>query len=324
MRRVRSTVLVALVLMLSGTMAWAVCEEKRAFDQVRSNTQQLLTTGLPLSAAQNAGLARGLSQLNVLTIFPKLMASNQTIHAPFLKQMIAEYAAMLSTAGFNRSVLSESNIEKAVQIFEELCTGVQDGQYASESASRRLIFERFDFNFSNPFKGGSGADVRSYFNLSLVFFSLLGLVSLIVICWKTYVLAVPFIENRKHCKIPAKLRLEGGDLLGHVTILGPQGARFVSLEASEFDGLSGLVNTQGMIQIALGGRTYRASFDSIMSEFCVVKFNSPLERRALTDLYARSEIVTRFASGSVILSKPKTAKNTVKRPKPKMQKAPAL
>ena len=67
-----------------GSIASALCEEKRAFDQVRAQTKAFFVIGAPLSEAQNRLLGRGLSQLNLLTIFPGLAANNQTMHAPFL------------------------------------------------------------------------------------------------------------------------------------------------------------------------------------------------------------------------------------------------
>ena len=163
-----------------GSIASALCEEKRAFDQVRVQTKAFFVTGAPLSEAQNRLLGRGLSQLNLLTIFPVLAANNQTMHAPFLNRILDEFAVLQLSGRRNAQVLSARNIEKAAQIFEELCASPQLINQASIGGNKRLILERFEFNFTNPFRGWTGADARSYFNLSLVFFVLLGLISLIV------------------------------------------------------------------------------------------------------------------------------------------------
>jgi len=73
----------------------AACEEKRAFDQVRVLIGATLATGVPLGNSSRDGLARAVSQLNILAIFPVLAANNQAMHAPFLKNVLDEVALLV-------------------------------------------------------------------------------------------------------------------------------------------------------------------------------------------------------------------------------------
>ena len=328
MRRVQSVVFILFLCTSAvfGSAALALCEEKRVFDQLRAQTNAFFTTGTPLNAAQNNGLARGLSQLNLLTIFPILAANNQTMHAPFLNKVLSEFAVLQRSGRRDVQVLNVRNIEKTAQIFEELCANSQVINQATIGVNERLILERFDFNFTNPFRGWTGADVRSFFNLSLVFFVLLGLISLIVFFWKAYVLAFPFLENRRHCKIPANLIVEGTEVVGHVTTLGPFGARFIPMQNDEYAGSINAQSEMCIAQFASGSQVFAVSLQSVMSELSVIAFHDKLDRNTLNDLYETSEVPTRFASNSVVPSR-SSSQSSKRRIKPsghKIRKAPAL
>ena len=309
-----------------GSIASALCEEKRAFDQVRAQTKAFFGTGAPLSEAQNRLLGRGLSQLNLLIIFPVLAANNQTMHAPFLNRILDEFAVLQLSGRRNAQVLSARNIEKAAQIFEELCASPQLINQASIGVNKRLILERFEFNFTNPFRGWTGADARSYFNLSLVFFVLLGLISLIVFFWKAYVLVFPFLDNRRYCKIPAVLIVSDIEIAGHITILGSSAARFVPLFETVETGVLNIQTTQGNVRLVVGTSEFLASLKSAVSEFSIITFNDKLDREIMNELYQSSEIQRRFDSYSeleLLIS----SWDIEKRPKQagiKTRKAPAL
>ena len=304
----------------------AACEEKRAFDQVRVLIGATLATGVPLGNSSRDGLARAVSQLNILAIFPVLAANNQAMHAPFLKNVLDEVALLGRTGRGDPRVLSAVNIEKTAQILEELCAVTQPINQASIGVDKRLILERFDFNFTNPFRGWTGADVRSYFNLSLVFFVLLGLISLIVFVWKAYVLAVPFFENRKLCKIPAALLTESGKTLGHVTLLAPYGARFIPLADDGSLDADDAMHGADVFHLEIGERQLKVRLEEAMSEFSIVAFQTTLSRKELDALYAMSEILTRFASNVLFVKKrkPQTRDVRERNANPKMRKAPAL
>ncbi len=203
MRIFRTYILLSLV---SWAIAWAstaqaACEEKYAFNEVRAATLGLFKTGIPLSESQSVSLGAALQDLDLLKVFPRLTEHRQTIHAPFLNRLIASLTTLQQIGRRDLVTLSKTNMDKAEQIFDELCETVVASNAESQEVSQRLVFELIDFSFTNPFREGDAADIRSYFDLSLVFFFLLGLISLIIFCWKAYVLVIPILKNWKRCLI---------------------------------------------------------------------------------------------------------------------------
>ncbi len=275
----------------------AACEEKYAFDDVRAQTDDMFRTGAPLSVVQRDNLALALKDLDILSIFPKLITHKQAIHAAFLNRLIDDLITLQRLGQRDLVSLSQTNMDKAAQVFEELCQSALDMNVETQAVSRRLVLEQFDFAFTNPFRGGDGADVRSYFNLSLVFFFLLGLISLIVFCWKAYVLVFPMLKNRKSCEIPASLRTCDLEVKGHITILGKNGLRFVperEIDSAELYDLLRSLKNLPLVEISVGAKTLSANLHMLSVDSYVSLFETSLDRATLNELYRHSKIPTRF------------------------------
>ena len=286
MRIFRTYILLSLV---SWAIAWAstaqaACEEKYAFNEVRAATLGLFKTGIPLSESQSANLGAALQDLDLLKVFPRLTEHRQTIHAPFLNRLIASLTTLQQIGRGDLVTLSKTNMDKAEQIFEELCETVVASNAKSQEVSQRLVFELIDFSFTNPFREGDAADIRSYFDLSLVFFFLLGLISLIIFCWKAYVLVIPILKNRKTCLIQATLRAAELYVEGHITILGKEGLRFVpdnQVDSTELYDLLSDLGALPLIEIQVGEQVFRAKMHMLSVESYVSFFEHHVDRRTL-------------------------------------------
>ena len=286
MRIFRTYILLSLV---SWAIAWAstaqaACEEKYAFNEVRAATLGLFKTGIPLSESQSASLGAALQDLDLLKVFPRLTEHRQTIHAPFLNRLIASLTTLQQIGRGDLVTLSKTNMDKAEQIFEELCETVVASNAKSQEVSQRLVFELIDFSFTNPFREGDAADIRSYFDLSLVFFFLLGLISLIIFCWKAYVLVIPILKNRKTCLIQATLRAAELYVEGHITILGKEGLRFVpdnQVDSTELYDLLSDLGALPLIEIQVGEQVFRAKMHMLPVESYVSFFEHHVDRRTL-------------------------------------------
>ena len=286
MRIFRTYILLSLV---SWAIAWAstaqaACEEKYAFNEVRAATLGLFKTGIPLSESQSASLGAALQDLDLLKVFPRLTEHRQTIHAPFLNRLIASLTTLQQIGRGDLVTLSKTNMDKAEQIFEELCETVVASNAKSQEVSQRLVFELIDFSFTNPFREGDAADIRSYFDLSLVFFFLLGLISLIIFCWKAYVLVIPILKNRKTCLIQATLRAAELYVEGHITILGKEGLRFVpdnQVDSTELYDLLSDLGALPLIEIQVGEQVFRAKMPMLSVESYVSFFEHHVDRRTL-------------------------------------------
>ena len=307
MRIFRTYLLLSLI---SWAIAWAstaqaACEEKYAFNEVRAATVGLFKTGIPLSESQSASLSAALQDLDLLKVFPRLTEHRQTIHAPFLNRLIASLTTLQQIGRWDLVTLSKTNLDKAEQIFEELCETVVALNAEPQEVSQRLMFELIDFSFTSPFCEGDAADIRSYFYLSLVFFFLLGLISLIVFCWKANVLAIPILKNRKTCLIQATLRVTELDVEGHITILGKEGLRFVpdnEGDSTELYDLLTDLEALPMIEFQVGGRVFRAKIHMLSVESYVSSFEHHVDRRTLNQLYGLSKIRLAFISRFAIRS----------------------
>ena len=307
MRIFRTYLLLSLI---SWAIAWAstaqaACEEKYAFNEVRAATVGLFKTGIPLSESQSASLSAALQDLDLLKVFPRLTEHRQTIHAPFLNRLIASLTTLQQIGRRDLVTLSKPNMDKAEQIFEELCETMVASNAESQEVSQRLVFELIDFSFTNPLREGDAADIRSYFDLSLVFFFLLGLISLIIFCWKAYVLVIPILKNRKSCLIQATLRAAELDVEGHITTLGKEGLRFVpdnQVDSTElYDRLSDL-EALPLIEIQVGEQVFRAKMHMLSVESYVSFFEHHVDRRTLNQLYGLSKIRPAFVSRFTIRS----------------------
>ena len=282
MRIFRTYILLSLVSWAST--AQAACEEKYAFNEVRAATLGLFKTGIPLSEGQSASLGAALQDLDLLKVFPRLTEHRQTIHAPFLNRLIASLTTLQQIGRRDLVTLSKTNMDKAEQIFDELCETVVASNAESQEVSQRLVFELIDFSFTNPFREGDAVDIRSYFDLSLVFFFLLGLISLIIFCWKAYVLVIPILKNRKTCLIQATLRAAELYVEGHITILGKEGLRFVpdnQVDSTELYDLLSDLGALPLIEIQVGEQVFRAKMHMLSVESYVSFFEHHVDRRTL-------------------------------------------
>lgn len=301
MRTIRFYIFSALCIWagLVAQIADAACEEKYAFDDIRVQTGDLFRNGIPLSQSQNDNLGRALDGLDLRRIYPKLTAHRQTIHAPFLNTLINDLNTLRQFGRRNLVTLSAANMDKAEQVFEELCDSVLAMEIETQEVSQRLVFELLDFSFTNPFRGGDATDIRSYFDLSLVFFFLLGLISLIVFCWKAYVLAFPLIRNRKSCKIPATLRVLDLDVVGHAVVLGREGLQFVpenEIDSTELFDLLRRQENLPLIEVVFGETVFVAELQVMAIEHYVGLFQQSLNRHTLNLLYNHSLVPPRFVS----------------------------
>lgn len=290
---------------LTGSLARAACEEKYAFDQIRAETKELFNTGTPLTQSQNQRFVIALGKLNSVDFLPALTTHNQAIHATFLNGMLKSLNILQRSGRRDMIVLSRKNMEKAGQVFEELCESVTRAVGAPQAGDQRSIFERLKFSFTNPFRGGSARDARSMMNLSLVFFFLLGLISLIVFCWKAYVLAFPFLKNRKSCEIKTTLKVLDLEVAGHITILGAAGSRFVPLDIEQSAKLIDFLRSLSTLptsSIAIRGFQFDVNLHMISTGFCVTMFKTSLDRATLNRLFFYSQVPTHFISKTAIHS----------------------
>lgn len=290
---------------LFSARAQAGCYEKFAFDQVRMYAKGALTRGGTLSDFQKTGLDHALRQLTLSPLTPRLQAKGMEAHAPFLNDMLAQLAELRRSGESRTTSLSFSKLDKATQIFEELCIVEQEINGSTKAPQTKHILERDQNTLSNSAVTGTKADIRSYTNLSLVFFFLLGLISLIVFCWKSYVIAFPLLMNRKSCKIQATLRVLDLDVPGHLMVLGTRGSRFVPNDADIQARLISLLKKLSVLPVTsmlIRGEPYAVKLHVVSTAHCVSFFETQPDRIVLNRLFSYSKEVTKFVPKTTIHS----------------------
>ncbi|MGB7317117.1 MAG: hypothetical protein WBC85_04035 [Planktotalea sp.] len=183
--------------LFAGTMAQASCVEKRVFDQINQIIQRTVFDGLPISLSERHALTVALNRLQPDSVAPLLKQSSLSIYAPFLDDLLKDIDALGRQGNAKTIGIGAMDMRLGAQIFDELCQPEAEivARFDSSAQSRQLGL--ITFSFESAFRLGSSPDIRSYFNLSLVFFVLLGLISLVVFSWKAYVIVDTFLANRK-------------------------------------------------------------------------------------------------------------------------------
>ena len=300
---------VSLALVSTGMKAEASCYDKYAFDQIRLHSEVAIIRGIVLTQSQQAGLDRAMRQLTLSPIEPLLEKHGMAGHIRFLRGFISELTTM-QREGVNRSRrLNKVTLDKAGQIFEALCSVETPVESPSAVSPIQHIKQRIFSTFSNDAVQGSKADVRSFLNLSYVFFILLGLISSIVIVWKSYAIAFPYLMNRKICKIPASLRLLDASVSGNIVVLGARGARFVPSDPSEQAHMISLLRKLTVLpktSLVVRGEAYSVNLRFVSIGHCVSLFESSLDRGILNRLYRCSLEQPKFAPRSSVITNMKS------------------
>ena len=285
------------VFAMLGQQAQSGCYEKFAFDQIRLQARSALTKGVTLSDTQRVKLDRSLRQLTLSPLRQRLEESGLQMHEPFLNDLFAELTELQRAGQMRSTSISFATLEKANQIFEELCQADANIDSQAKGQESKLIFEGIENILNNDAVSGNKADIRSYVDLSLVFFILLGLISAIVFCWKSYVLAFPFLMNRKTCKIPATLRVMNLDIAGHIMILGKYGLRFVASYEDQQEAMVGLLKTLTVLPktaVIVHGETFNVKLHVVLPTHCINHFETPIDRKTLNRLFTYSAQEPRF------------------------------
>ncbi len=290
---------VLFVAAIIGGFAEASCNEKRAFDQVGLQTKQFLSDGAPLSQAQKHALGSALAQLSTNNVKALLTQNDLTIYGPFVTELLGDLSRLQRGELRNASDLTPQSMRLAAQVFDEVCQSETASAARAEEVTQSRQLGLITFSFESAFRLGNSPDVRSYINLSLVFFLLLGLISMIVFAWKVYAIAYTMLTNRRSCKIPAVLSISDSEISGVISVLGLRAARFLPDSNADGRWLIAHLKQQGVlprIGIDVKGNTFGVRLHVVQEGFCIAHFMPRLDRDTLDYLFEHSIEPPRYAS----------------------------
>jgi len=270
----------------------------RAFDDASRHSVPALEEDRALTRAERLGLGNAIQQLDMAEITSTLAQNNLSIYTVFLAGVLDKLSDLQSAQSGSQIGLSASDVKFALQIFDQLCF-VDGGETPTSDAEKSTHgLGLITFTFSGVFNVASSPDVRAYFNLSLVFFLLLGLISLITLVWKIYAISLRFMARRKTCKIPAVLRLLDLTIEGHITLLDKRSARFSAEDEDGFKAMIDYLKEQPELpvtKVAVKGSQFLTTLVAVAEKSCVTRFETVLDRTDLEALFAQSLEPTRDA-----------------------------
>lgn len=198
----------ALTLTCYGIGAQASCDEKKGFEQANVYIQPALSAGRSLTQSQMRGLDEALNGISFESVSQSLSQNKMSIYSGYLQDIFTDIAILQRTGSLQNTGLSLQSLNWAKQLFEQLCAAEQDNPLLRPEPQLQHRLGAITFSFSKLMNIGDAADVRSYFNLSLVFFLLLGLISLIAFVWKLHAIAKRFLASELALEIGRMLRLD--------------------------------------------------------------------------------------------------------------------
>lgn len=289
---------------VQATIVQAQCLERAAFAQASAQLQGV-SAGQALTSAQRARLGSALQRLNAGEIAAQLSAHRMSIYAGFLAETLSDLALVQRTGSLQGSGLDALDVAWAAQIFDELCIAQRENIAAEHVGQAKHFLGLITFTFTDAFELGNAPDIRSYINLSLVFFLLLGLISLIVFIWKAYVITVTLLASRKTCKIEAMLRVDGLEIAGHVSLLSTQDVRFIVATQSAEDALLAYLREQETLPkfvLSIRNVNCAAKLHVVSEGHCIALFERALDRGVVQRLFSYSSVPTRLVSKAAVPS----------------------
>ena len=287
--------------LLFGNLAHASCEEIRAFEDVKAQTQRFLTNGGLLTQTERLALGEALKRIDPSSLKTLLTQRDLSIYGPFLSKMLADLEWLQRTGRGSTADFRAQDMRLAEQIFDELCEIEEASEEPLPKTGKSRALGLITFSFENAFRMGSAPDVRSYFNLSLVFFVLLGTISLIVFSWKAYVIAFTLLTSRRSCRIAATLKLPEAEILGHITVLDVQELRFLPEESADGSWLVKHLKKQASLpktSFEIHGTNFVVNLKVVQRSYCATRLETSLERKILSELFAHSTEPPRYVSRS--------------------------
>jgi hypothetical protein len=234
-----------------------------------------------------------------------LALNNKSIHAPFLLAMLADLTTLRYSGRLLKSNLTQSDIFQAARIFDQLCRIEQGLEAPKEAAPTMRLLEQLKSFATNAFGDETGVDKHSFAVLTMLAFLVAMLTGLIVILARAYRFFYSLAANRRSCRIPALFIFRDIEIVGHVTILGTVGARFIPDTGDNTSRLVEVLKQQSRlptVMLKFEDSAFAAKPHFITKDFFAALFLERLERQTLKNLYGHSLVPAQYLPKKVVKS----------------------
>jgi hypothetical protein len=292
-----------------GTNLTAACAEKQMFERVQELAKPAFLQGGFVANNGRRDLRSALGHFEPSTLQNELARHNLSAHASLLNEVVAGLLVIGHTGQGGSTSLTWFDVHKVELILAELCKSENGVDGLNEKSLPQRLLKKLSGTLNN-WLGESVAQEGQSFSLLLFFFIFASLLTcLIVGVFKIYAVLFSFIANRKTCKIPAVVDIQGLEFHGHLSILGMRGSRFIPADAKCSGDLMATLKQQTKlpaVHIKIRGFSFEVKLHFATSSSLVTLFVDHLDRNTLSRLFRYSLTPIQFHPKTIIKSNMRT------------------